>query len=180
MINFTGNQRFKVCVSEIDFKKIISASLLHLQPLDSSYKLQVKTVIEGCLPFYSDSGHLQIIFNNLISNAIKFMHSHEPHPVLNIQIEVDSAKATMVFNDNGIGIPKENLAKIFNMFFQTPGNRIAGSGLGLFMVKEIVRKMKGKIRVISLPGEGAKFTIEIPNRIDPDLLRKLNKMIQNS
>lgn len=172
--------RFRAKISEIDFKSIIAHSLHQLRTLEGAHKLEVKTTIESYLPFYSDAKQLGIIFNNIISNAIKYRHIHEIHPTLTITIEVDPTKAVMTFKDNGIGIPGENLGKVFDMFFRSPDTRTDGSGLGLYIVKEIVRKLKGKISVSSALNEGSCFRLELPNRIDPDLLRKLNRLVQNS
>ncbi len=180
MIDITRSTRFKVRISEIDFKTIINESLANLRNLDGAHKMSVKTTIESFLPFYSDHRQLMVIFNNIISNAIKFQHVHEMHPVLNIHIEVGSEKAVMTFKDNGIGISKENLSKVFDMFFRSPGVKADGSGLGLYITKEIVRKLKGRILVASEASEGTSFMVEIPNKIDPDLLRKLTKLIQNT
>lgn len=180
MLDITRSTRFKVQISEIDFKAIVNESLTNLRSMDGAHKVSVKTTIEGYLPFYSDHRQLLVIFNNLISNAIKYQHAHEMHPALDIHIEVDSENAKITFKDNGIGISKENLSKVFDMFFRSPGVKSDGSGLGLYITKEIVRKMKGRISLASTVNEGSSFMVEIPNKIDPDLLRKLTKLIQNT
>ena len=180
MIDITRSTRFKVKISEIDFKSIINESQQNLRGLDGAHRMTIKTTIESYLPFYSDSQQLQVIFNNIISNSIKYQHSHELHPALDIHIEVNSEKAVMTFKDNGIGISKEHLNKVFDMFFRSPGVKADGAGLGLYIVKEIVRKLKGRILVASKVNEGSSFQVELPNKIDPDLLRKVNKMVQNS
>ena len=180
MLDITRSTRFKVQISEIDFKAIVNESLTNLRHLDGAHKMLVKTTIEGYLPFYSDHRQLLVIFNNLISNAIKYQHAHEMHPTLDIHIEVDSDNAKITFKDNGIGISKENLSKVFDMFFRSPGVKPDGSGLGLYITKEIVRKMKGRISLASTVSEGSSFMVEVPNKIDPDLLRKLTKLIQNT
>jgi len=180
MVDITRSTRFKVQISEIDFKAIVNESITNLRGLERAHKLSVKTTIESYLPFYSDHRQLMVIFNNIISNAIKYQHAHELHPVLNIHIEVGSEKAIMTFKDNGIGISKENLSKVFDMFFRSPGVKSDGSGLGLYITKEIVRKLKGKISATSAENEDTCFTVEIPNKIDPDLLRKLTRLIQNT
>src|SRR5687768_4191331 len=118
MIDITRSTRFKVKISEIDFKSIISESQANMRGLDGAHRLAYKITIESYLPFYSDNHQLQVIFNNLISNAIKYQHTHELHPTLDIHIEVDSEKAIITFKDNGIGIGKENLNKVFDMFFR--------------------------------------------------------------
>jgi signal transduction histidine kinase len=172
--------RLKLKVTETDFKKTVSDAVVKLRSLDGAHKVEIKTTIEGCLPFFSDSEQLEIIFSALISNAIKFRHAHEMHPALNIHIEVEDKNARITFSDNGIGIEKAYLSKVFDMFFRVPGTKADGAGLGLFMVKEIVKKMKGKVVAQSDNGTGTKIIMELPNLIDPDHLRKLNKLIQNS
>ena len=180
MIDSTRSTRFKVKISEIDFKSIIIESQQNLRGLEGAHRITMKTTIESYLPFFSDSQQLQVIFNNLISNAIKYQHAHEQNPALDIHIEVSSEKAVMTFKDNGVGIEAENLNKVFDMFFRSPGVKADGAGLGLYIVKEIIRKLKGRILVASKLNEGSSFQVELPNRIDPDLLRKLNKMVQDS
>lgn len=180
MMEITRSPRFKIQLSEIDFKAIIKESFVNLKNVEGAHKLVVKTTIESYLPFYSDQRQLTLVFSNLISNSIKFQHPHERLPSLDIHIEVDSEKAVIIFRDNGIGIAKENLTKVFDMFFRSPGVKPDGSGLGLYITKETVRKLKGKISLKSEVNQGASFTMEIPNKIDPDLLRKLTKLIQNT
>jgi signal transduction histidine kinase len=172
--------RLKLKITEIDFKKIVSEAVIQLRSLDGAHKVEVKTTIEGCLPFFSDAEQVEILFSALISNAIKYRHSHELHPALNIHIEVEDKRAKMVFSDNGVGIDRAYLSKVFDMFFRIPGTRADGAGLGLFIVKEIVKKMKGKVKAESDTGTGTIIIMELPNLIDPDHLRKLNKLIQNS
>lgn len=177
-MNVTKSTRYKAKISEINFKEIISDSVRNLQGIENAHKMHIDTTIEGYIPFYNDRQQLQIIFNNLISNAIKFQHAHEVNPNLNIHIESDGVRAIITFSDNGMGIPKASISKVFDMFYRSPGTNADGSGLGLFMVKEVTKKLKGKIKVVSVEHEGSTFTLELPNRIDPDLLRQLNKLIQ--
>lgn len=180
MSNTLRSPRLKLKITEVDFKKIVSDAAIQLRSLDGAHKVEIKTTIEGCLPFFSDTEQLGILFSALISNAIKYRHAHEMHPVLNIHIETDEKRARMVFRDNGIGIDRAFLSKIFDMFYRIPGTRADGAGLGLFIVKEIVKKMKGKVKAESETGSGTSIIMELPNLIDPDHLRKLNKLIQNS
>ena len=70
--------------------------------------------------------------------------------------------------DNGIGISKENHKKIFEMFYRVTENTV-GTGLGLFLVKEIVEKLDGKIDIESEVGKGTSFIIRLPNKIEHHL-----------
>jgi signal transduction histidine kinase len=120
------------------------------------------------------------VFTNILSNAIKFRHPHESRPKCDIHIELNADNAQLTFKDNGVGIDKEYLGKIFNMFYCVPGVRTDGSGLGLFAAKEAVKKMKGSIKVDSTKGSGTQFTVLLPNLMDSDMKRKFNKLIDNS
>lgn len=171
--------RLKLKIEEVSFKELVNHSLKHLRMLDGAHKIKVQTTIEGCLPFFGDREQMQIIFNSLISNAIKYRHPHELNPTLIIHVEVDGAMARMSFQDNGRGIAKPYRSKVFEMCFRIPGTREEGAGLGLYMARELVKKMKGKIRVCPDCETGTRILLEIPNRIDPDYLRKLSKVIQN-
>jgi signal transduction histidine kinase len=179
-MDITKTTRYKAVISEINFKSLIAEAAKSLQNHANAHRLEIKTTIESHLPFFNDKEQLQVIFNNIISNAIKFQHLHELNPCLNIHAEITGELITITFKDNGIGIPPQSLAKVFDMFYRIPGTKGDGAGLGLFMVKEIVKKLKGKIRIESKVGEGTSIMMELPNRIDVDLLRKFNKLIQNS
>ena len=101
------------------------------------------------------------LFQNLISNAIKFTDKNNPE----VEIDCDHVGDDFVFmiRDNGIGISKENLSKIFEMFRRLHSRQeYEGSGIGLSTVKKIVEKHHGRIWVESEEGVGSKFFFTIP------------------
>lgn len=176
----TTRQRTKPKPAEIDFKKIISQAAISLNKQEGSHLLIINTTIEGLYPFVADKDMMELVMTNIISNAIRFRHPHEMKPTLNIHIELSAEAATLSFKDNGIGIDSQFLAKIFDMFFCVPSPKTEGSGIGLFAVREAIKKMKGNIQAQSIKGTGTAFTASIPNRMDPDLKRKISKLIENS
>jgi signal transduction histidine kinase len=114
--------------------------------------------------FYSDKERVQMILNALISNAIKYYDETKQEPSINIDINVNTKKASMKVTDNGIGINDDNRKKIFNMFYR--GTEVSsGTGLGLYIVKEAVAVLGGDIDVNSEPGKGSSFLITLPNKI---------------
>lgn len=119
-----------------------------------------KVLVMGC------DGELQQVFTNLILNALDAMG--ETGGRLRLGIEADGAKAVVRVQDSGPGIPPEKLEKIFQPFYSTKLNR-GGTGLGLSISFEIVRRHGGDLRVVSSPGEGACFLVELP-RHDPAAL----------
>jgi signal transduction histidine kinase len=176
----TTRQRTKTKPEEIDFKKIIAQVTTSLNKQEGAHLLTINTTIEGLFPFVADKELMELVVTNMISNAIRFRHPHEMKPTLNIHVELSPDAAMLSFKDNGIGIDAEYLPRIFDMFFCVPGQKTEGSGLGLFAAREAIKKMKGTINVKSIKGTSTTFTASIPNRMDPDMKRKITKLLENS
>jgi two-component system phosphate regulon sensor histidine kinase PhoR len=112
----------------------------------------------------ADSFQLEQIFINLIDNAIKYTQKGG----IVITVKQDKKYTTISIEDTGIGIPKENLTRIFERFYVVNKSRsrsLGGTGLGLSIVKHIVLLHNGKIDVESTLGKGTKFTISLPNNL---------------
>jgi signal transduction histidine kinase len=116
-------------------------------------------------PFYSDYSRLLIIFNNIISNAVRYRDRWKEDSYLKIDLHTTADLATITFEDNGVGIANEYIDRIFKMFFRANADS-KGSGLGLYIVKGAVEKLNGSIQVQSALGEGTKFLIQVPNMKD--------------
>jgi signal transduction histidine kinase len=115
------------------------------------------------VPLVSDKRRMDIVFNNLISNAIKYRNRNAAHVSrLNITWKVTQQEATLVFEDNGKGISSEHLDKVFQMFYRAHPD-LPGTGIGLFIVSETIRFLNGSIQVESEEGRWTRFTIRIPN-----------------
>lgn len=111
---------------------------------------------------YVDKLHLVNVIYNLLDNAIKYNNTN---PQIQITTRVQNKMFQIEIQDNGIGIHKDNLKKIFNRFYRVPtGNRhdVKGFGLGLSYVKRIIEAHLGKITVASQPEQGSLFTIQLP------------------
>ncbi len=110
-----------------------------------------------------DETHFTNIVNNLLDNANKYIGDNKPHIKVNTQQL--NYYLYISIEDNGIGMDKETLDKIFDKFYRhTSGNihTVKGFGLGLSYVKAIVASFNGTISVTSIKGEGSKFTIKLP------------------
>jgi len=145
--------------TSIDFNMLI-ADLIELYAY-SDRDLQFNVNVRQNLPFFGDAFRIEVILGNLISNAIKYQKENENDKHVNIDIDVNSTQVAISINDNGMGILNEHLEKIFQQFFKSKINH--GSGLGLFIVKEALNKISGKISVSSNPTDGTTFKITIPN-----------------
>jgi signal transduction histidine kinase len=130
--------------------------------MEGADKVQSIRNITVTAPFCSDYSRLLMVFNNIISNAVLYRDTRKEDSYLKIDIQVDAAKATLRFSDNGIGIPEEYVDKIFKMFFRANADS-KGSGLGLYIVKGVLEKLEGTVSVQSKVGQGTTFVIEVPN-----------------
>ena len=109
---------------------------------------------------------MQLLFQNLIGNGLKYQPLYGAKPKIEINlINEDKLGYTISFKDNGIGISKENQNKVFNLFARLQNKfEYAGTGMGLATCKKIVELHHGRIWVNSDLGEGATFMVFIPKQ----------------
>ncbi len=134
--------------------------------LDNKIKLAEAVVIRELEVQYIhfSKKNLRSIIYNLVSNAIKF--KSDERPVIHIHTKKEGDGMMLSITDNGIGIPKEGLTTIFDMYGRL--NRdIEGHGIGLYLAKKIVNAAKGSMNVESEPGKGTKFIIHLKNEPAP-------------
>jgi len=145
--------------SEINFQELITnlIDLYSYSDKDTTFTVNITQEV----PFIGDVFRIEVILGNLISNAIKYQKVSELNKKVNIDIKVTRQDAEISINDNGMGILNEHLEKIFTQFFKSKIHH--GSGLGLFIVKEALNKINGKIAVSSNIEDGTTFKIRIPN-----------------
>ena len=164
ILDYSRNARLEMHLQEIHFDEMLTDIFGNLRFMctDDAKEVDIRLAIRNGIPFYSDRSRLGIILNNLISNSIRYKNPEVADPFVEIRVEVSETGADILVRDNGIGIAEENQGKIFNMFFRV-SNKSAGSGLGLYIVKETVEKLNGVIGLHSESGKGTEFSIRLPN-----------------
>jgi signal transduction histidine kinase len=113
-------------------------------------------------PVSGDSQHLLRVMDNLLGNALKFTPAGGQ---ISVSLWRDGAHAVLEVADTGIGIPHDQLGRVFERFYQVDGSmtrRYGGTGLGLALVKEIVEAHGGQVGVSSVLGQGSTFTVRLP------------------
>lgn len=146
-----------------DISSIIMQSVMFNQLLADSKQIVIRFEADETLPqVRADASRIQQVLNNLISNAIKYSHSHT-----NVQVGVTQNENNVVISvkDEGQGIPEKELGKLFQAFSKTSVKSTAGeqsTGLGLLICRQIVEAHHGKIWVESQPGVGSTFYVSLP------------------
>ena len=109
----------------------------------------------------SDALKLQVILNNLVSNSIKYSDSRKPERWVKVRSYRSDAQVVIEVEDNGMGIRQKDQDRIFDKFYMSGDNK-KSSGIGLYLVKDAVTQLNGKIEVRSEPGVSSKFMVSIP------------------
>jgi signal transduction histidine kinase len=122
-----------------------------------------------------DVGRLELVFVNLLSNAIKYSDPGKPDRRVEItgKSDDDTSSCRIEVRDNGIGIPTPARETIFQRFTRAHADRddlsyVSGIGLGLSIVEDCIRAMRGRIEVSSIEGEGTIFAMTLPRTSVPD------------
>ena len=136
-----------------------------IRTVESAARVQGVRLLCEKLGDFKVVGHelrLEQVFVNLLDNAVKF---NRPNGEVQVEMRSTSGKVRILIGDTGIGIPSEDLPRIFERFYRADKARsraMGGTGLGLSIVKHAVEQMGGTVQVHSRLGEGSEFTIELP------------------
>ena len=153
----------------VNFVNMVTESFAILasgKDIDLQFFSKEKEVETDFVPDY-----LNKILNNLIGNAIKYSEGGTHIYVMTEVSEKNKNKFIIKVIDNGIGISKEDLPYLFELFYQTNKNKAKeGNGIGLTITKQLVEVLGGKIDVESEPGKGSTFTITLPIQVSEKIL----------
>ncbi|MDX2301500.1 MAG: PAS domain S-box protein [Microscillaceae bacterium] len=171
MLNYSRNNRVEIKAEPIDYVELVNHSIDDLKYYKNFDSIRIDWEISGeHIDFHSDALRVKIIFNNIISNAIKYQDLQKKDRFIRIKITVTNEKTYLCFQDNGIGIEREYLKNIYKMFYRAT-EEAEGSGLGLYIVKQTVDKLKGHIHIDSEGiHKGLTVEVNLPN------LKKLKKI----
>ncbi len=137
---------------------------LKLELLDKGVELTARYDVSPGFKVLMDSQKVKRAILNIISNSLKFMEKDAK--LINLSFEENNGLLIVKIRDNGIGIEKAELDRIFERFYRTDPSRNSnsgGSGLGLAIAKQIVEQHKGRIRADSQKGQWTEITLEIPH-----------------
>ena len=179
MAQRNGNKLLKMVTELLDFQKVEqSAEQVRLQDIELPMllRLQVEKFIlaaqekhihlslEACPQYlvHTDVKMMDLILENLLSNAIKYTPEGGK---VTLSASIEGKTAQILVSDTGIGIPKAEIKNIFKSFFRASNavnSQEMGSGLGLMLTRQLVKKLGGKLTFVSEEGNGTTFCVKLP------------------
>jgi signal transduction histidine kinase len=151
-------------IQEVNLEEVASGAIVTVQPYAIQMDVTITLDVRSGAVIMADPDDMEIVFNNLISNAVKY---NKTGGKAEITIDSSDSEAILIFSDTGIGITKIDTENLFAEFVRIKNEKtrnISGSGLGLSIVKKVVGLYHGTINVESTPDVGTVFTIRLPKK----------------
>lgn len=148
-----------VVIEEFEISKILRQIVNGLKAQFDKKGIELSLLSDEKIFMETDKFKLSQIVYNLLTNAYKFTKSGG---FTKIDYHISDEDLIIQIEDNGVGIDKKDLDRIFEAYYRVESNNTSGEGIGLFVVKENLRILQGNIQIISDVGEGSKFVITIP------------------
>jgi signal transduction histidine kinase len=156
----TGGQ-FSINPTPLDLGDLLHRVVAQVQPSAPEHHISIKEQAT-MLAIIGDASRLEQVFQNLLSNAIKYSPAGG---TISVEIAMQETRARVTVRDEGLGIPAAALPHVFKRFYRVLGastQPIVGSGIGLYVVREIVAGHGGTVEASSIEGVGSTFTVYLP------------------
>jgi PAS domain S-box-containing protein len=156
LLNFS--RQFRIEKQKADINNVITEVIKNSRFITADKKISFRKTLGKIPEFNFDPAQIQEVISNIVTNAVQAINKEGE---IKIKSSSDENLVTVEITDNGPGIEKENLEKIFKPFFSSKGYG-KGTGLGLSIARRILREHNGDVSVKSLVGKGTTFTITLP------------------
>ena len=160
ILEYSRNSRLDLSHKPIELSSVVETIYNDIK-YSSNTTVSLETEYNGPTKFFTDPSRLTTVLKNLIGNSIKYKNNAISNPFVRVVFWNDSKTIKIRIIDNGVGISEEAQKKVFEMFYRAHENSI-GTGLGLYICKEIINKLNGKITLHSKRNVGTQIEIIIP------------------
>ena len=146
----------------VNLLDVTKSAIETVSPYAIQKDVDINLHADEAIYFHADPNDMEIVLNNLISNAVKYNYKEGK---VDVYLQKDADQIEIKVADTGIGMNQEDTAKLFNEFVRIKNEKtknITGSGLGLSIVKKVIDLYKGNIFVDSEPDRGSTFTVILP------------------
>jgi len=164
IIEYSKNARLELMPSIIDLEQVIRNTHEDLKFYEGT-TVSLELIMQQGVPFYSDERRLKSIVHNIMSNSVKYSDNQKDASWLKVEIENTESGCMLSFTDNGKGIQQEYQSRVFDMFYRATSEK-SGSGLGLYIVKEMTERIGGTIELQSEPGIGTTLRLKLPSLVN--------------
>jgi len=168
---YTKYTRKRLLDDRISVKEMVDKVVMSLYDLPHYQDIEFTVDCKSDLPFFTDYEMLELALKNVISNAIQFHDFDKEKSFILIKAQQSMEKLIIEVIDNGKGIPKPYVQKVFGMFYKATSES-KGAGLGLYIVKETISSLGGTVSIDSSLGAGTIFCLEVPNGAKGKLIAK--------
>lgn len=159
ILSYSRNTRTGLNKEILNVRDLINEIFNGLQ-FSTAPGFSFRSEIEGDPVIWCDKTRLNTVLRNIISNSVKYRNNTIPDPYVNVRFENTGKDIIIKITDNGEGIPKDAVSHVFEMFYRGTSTG-QGTGLGLYICKEMLAKMNARFSLESEEGKGAEFTIQI-------------------
>jgi signal transduction histidine kinase len=159
ILAYSRNARTELQLESFDIRDVVKEVFDGLR-FAAGTSFSFKEDYTGETTIHCDKGRLSTVLRNIISNSVKYQKKNIDNPYLELRFKKTEKSYTLIISDNGEGIPAESLDQVFDMFYRGTSTA-AGSGLGLYICKEMLEKMNARFSINSRYGEGTRFTINL-------------------
>ncbi len=160
ILEYSKNSRFDIELSEFNVEEMVQLIFDDLKYSDNN-KVLFSIEIEGSPVITTDKSRLNTLLKNLIGNSVKYKRKDIENSFVKFTLHRKDDNILIKVIDNGIGISEKSIDKVFDMFYRGTKSSV-GTGLGLYICKEIINKLNGTISVQSVLNEGTTIYISIP------------------
>jgi two-component system sensor histidine kinase/response regulator len=151
-------------IREVNLADVASGAIFAVRPYAIQREVNINLNVRSETKIMADPADMEIIFNNLISNAVKY---NKVGGKVDVTLDTTDSEAVITVSDTGIGIKKSDTENLFTEFVRIKNEKtrdISGSGLGLSIVRKVAELYFGTIEVKSAPDVGSAFTVRLPRK----------------